>query len=70
MMRTSRLRVSAGAALLTLLCVELAQGAIGYLQYFTGLPVVLVGVHVLGACVLWVFAVRVLFSARIRRAAT
>ena len=57
------------AALLTLLCVELAQGAIGYVQYFTGLPVVLVGVHILGACVLWVFAVRVLFTTRVRREA-
>jgi cytochrome c oxidase assembly protein subunit 15 len=32
-----------------LLVVELAQGAIGFVQYFTGLPVVLVGLHLLGA---------------------
>ncbi len=32
-----------------LLAVELAQGCIGFLQYFTGLPVVLVGLHLLGA---------------------
>lgn len=32
-----------------LLGLSLAQGAIGYLQYFTGLPVVLVGLHMLGA---------------------
>lgn len=32
-----------------LLGVELAQGAIGFVQYFTDLPVVLVGFHLLGA---------------------
>ncbi len=33
----------------TLLGVELAQGVIGFVQYFTDLPVVLVGLHLLGA---------------------
>ncbi len=33
----------------TLLGVELAQGTIGLVQYFTDLPVVLVGFHLLGA---------------------
>ena len=33
----------------TLLVVELAQGLIGFVQYFTDLPVVLVGFHLLGA---------------------
>jgi cytochrome c oxidase assembly protein subunit 15 len=32
-----------------LLGIELAQGLIGFVQYFTDLPVVLVGFHVLGA---------------------
>ncbi|MCW2754604.1 MAG: cytochrome oxidase assembly [Marmoricola sp.] len=32
-----------------LLLVELAQGAIGFVQYFTGVPVVLVGFHMFGA---------------------
>lgn len=32
-----------------LLAVTLAQGAVGYVQYFTGLPALLVGVHMLGA---------------------
>ena len=32
----------------TLLAVTLAQGLVGYVQYFTGLPEVLVGVHLLG----------------------
>ena len=32
-----------------LLVVELAQGVVGFLQYFTGLPVLLVALHLLGA---------------------
>ncbi len=35
-----------------LLIVELAQGAIGFTQYFTGLPVVLVGLHLFGAALM------------------
>lgn len=34
--------------------VLLAQGAIGYTQYFTGVPALLVGFHVAGACALWI----------------
>jgi cytochrome c oxidase assembly protein subunit 15 len=34
------------------------QGCIGYLQYFTGIPAGLVGLHVLGAVVVWAAAVR------------
>ncbi|HLN75857.1 MAG TPA: COX15/CtaA family protein [Nocardioidaceae bacterium] len=33
----------------TLLVIELAQGLVGFVQYFTGLPVVLVGFHLLGS---------------------
>jgi cytochrome c oxidase assembly protein subunit 15 len=36
-----------------LLAVMVAQGFIGYTQYFTHLPAVLVGIHVFGAAVLW-----------------
>ena len=39
-------------ATVLLLGLQLAQGAIGFVQYFTGLPEVLVGVHLLGAGVL------------------
>jgi heme a synthase len=36
-------------AISALLVVALAQGAIGYTQYFTGVPVVLVAGHIIGA---------------------
>lgn len=38
-------------AVLVLLGVEVGQGAIGFVQYFTDLPIVLVGFHMLGAAV-------------------
>lgn len=44
-----------------LLVVTLAQGAVGYTQYFTGLPALLVGLHMLGAGLLvWATANAVL----------
>lgn len=41
----------AASALLTVLVL---QAAIGYTQYFTGVPPMLVGLHVLGASLVWV----------------
>ena len=37
--------------------VALLQGAIGYIQYFSEVPALLVGFHVLGATVLWAITV-------------
>jgi cytochrome c oxidase assembly protein subunit 15 len=37
-----------------LLVVLLAQAAVGYTQYFTNVPVLLVGIHVAGATSLWI----------------
>jgi cytochrome c oxidase assembly protein subunit 15 len=47
-----------------LLVVELAQGVIGYVQYFTHLPIVLVLVHMAGAVLITVYAARLLWSVR------
>ena len=38
----------------TFLIISLAQGFIGYTQYFTKLPEILVGAHMLGACLVWI----------------
>ncbi len=38
-------------------CVAVAQGALGYVQYFSGVPAVLVGFHVAGATMLWAVSV-------------
>jgi cytochrome c oxidase assembly protein subunit 15 len=49
-----------------LLAVELAQGAIGYTQYFLGIPSLLVGLHMLGSALIWLAALRVVFALRTR----
>jgi cytochrome c oxidase assembly protein subunit 15 len=51
-----------------LLVVTLLQGLIGYVQYFTGLPAVLVAMHMLGASLLAIAQVYQLFSMRERAA--
>jgi len=38
----------------TLLTVLVAQGALGYVQYFSDVPPLLVGIHVAGATTLWI----------------
>ncbi|MFI7023406.1 heme A synthase [Micromonospora sp. NPDC049900] len=50
-----------------LLAVELAQGVIGLVQYLTNLPVLLVGAHMLGSCLVWLCTLAVLWSIRERR---
>ncbi len=49
-----------------LMLVLLAQGVIGYVQYFTELPEVLVGAHLLGAAIVWIAVLRLLLSVRER----
>ncbi|HEY2296228.1 MAG TPA: COX15/CtaA family protein [Jatrophihabitans sp.] len=44
-----------------LLGVELAQGVIGYTQYFLDVPPLLVVVHMLGACLVWLAALNLAF---------
>ncbi len=52
-----------------LFAVELAQGVIGYVQYFTGVPAAMVVVHVLGSAAVWIAVLRVFFALRERDAA-
>jgi cytochrome c oxidase assembly protein subunit 15 len=47
-----------------LLLVQLAQGAIGFVQYFTHLPVVLVLLHMLGAVLITAFTARLVWAVR------
>ncbi|MFG2300852.1 heme A synthase [Actinacidiphila glaucinigra] len=49
-----------------LLIVLLSQGVIGYVQYFTKLPEVLVALHMLGSTLVWIAVLRVLLSMRER----
>lgn len=54
------------SSVVVLLAVELAQGGIGFVQYFTGLPIVLVGFHLLGAAVISAAMTWTLLSVRHR----
>jgi cytochrome c oxidase assembly protein subunit 15 len=46
----------------TLLFVAVLQGAIGYAQYFSGVPAFLVLVHIVGALSVWVCALRLVLA--------
>ncbi|WP_274556979.1 COX15/CtaA family protein [Streptomyces spiramyceticus] len=49
-----------------LLIVLLAQGGIGYVQFFTEVPEILVGVHMLGSALMWIAVLRLALSLRER----
>ncbi|GAA1164847.1 COX15/CtaA family protein [Streptomyces hebeiensis] len=53
-----------------LLLVLLAQGAIGYVQFFTDSPEILVGLHMLGSALVWIAVLRVAMSVRERPVTT
>ena len=44
------------------LITTLGQAAIGYTQYFTQLPVLLVGCHIAGATLLWMATIRLVLA--------
>ena len=46
----------------TLLTVLILQAALGYTQYFTGVPPMLVALHVLGATLVWVAALNLVLQ--------
>ena len=51
-------------AMSALLLTAVLQGAIGYTQYFTGVPVVLVGAHIIGAIGLFLAICNLLVAPR------
>lgn len=53
-----------------LLVVLLLQGGIGYVQYFTGVPEVMVAAHMLGSSLMWIAVVRLALSLRERPVTT
>ncbi|WP_285786630.1 COX15/CtaA family protein [Micromonospora sp. NBRC 101691] len=57
----------AARAALVLVAVELGQGLIGFVQYFTHLPALLVGAHMLGSCLVLLATLSVQWSTRERR---
>ncbi|MCU1397787.1 MAG: hypothetical protein JWN62_896 [Acidimicrobiales bacterium] len=55
-------------ALMTWVVIAVAQAGIGYTQYFSGVPAVLVGIHVAFATVLWLATVQLQLTTRAVRA--
>ena len=55
----------ASAAATQLLAAIVAQGALGYVQYFSGVPALMVGFHVAGSILVWVLALRFAFVSAI-----
>lgn len=49
-----------------LVVIILAQGVIGFVQYFTNLPVVLVAAHMAGACAVWLATLALQWGTRAR----
>ncbi|HEX2771633.1 MAG TPA: COX15/CtaA family protein [Micromonosporaceae bacterium] len=59
----------AARAALVLVAVELGQGLVGFVQYALGLPALAVALHMLGACLVWLATLSVLWAAHERRPA-
>jgi heme a synthase len=53
-----------------LVALELAQGLIGIVQYLTHVPALLVGLHMAGACAVWLATMAVLAGTQVRESAT
>lgn len=53
---TGETRIQMGRAVQNFLLIALAQGGLGYIQYFTGLPELIVGFHIFGAILVWLSA--------------
>jgi heme a synthase len=68
-LRTGGAPGPARRAAAVLVGVELAQGLIGFVQYFTHVPALLVGLHMAGACAVWLAALAVLAQTRTREPA-
>jgi cytochrome c oxidase assembly protein subunit 15 len=65
-LRAVRAPEAARRAAAALVGVELGQGAIGFVQYFTHLPALLVGAHLAGACAVWLAALHTQTTIRVR----
>lgn len=68
--RDPSLQRRVGTGLTNWTVVAVGQGAIGYIQYFNGVPEVLVGVHLAGATLLWVLTVQVALDALVDETTT
>lgn len=52
--------------ILIFFAISLLQGAIGYIQYFLGVPELLVGMHLIGTTLVWIAAWRIWLSVQFK----
>ena len=52
--------------ILIFFAISLSQGAIGYIQYFLGVPELLVALHLIGTTLVWIAAWRIWLSVQFR----
>ncbi|GAA0425816.1 cytochrome b561 [Actinoplanes capillaceus] len=65
-LRAVQAPAAAVRAVAVLFWVEMGQGLIGFVQYFTHLPVALVAAHMLGSALVWTATLAVMWSLRAR----
>lgn len=65
-LRGAQAPAAAVRAAAVLVATILGQGAVGLVQYATGLPELLVWLHLLGSCLVWVAALHLLHTTRLR----
>nr|WP_229794514.1 COX15/CtaA family protein [Actinoplanes campanulatus] len=65
-LRAVQAPAAAVRAVAVLFWVEMGQGLIGFVQYFTHLPVALVAAHMLGSALVWTATLAVVWSLRAR----
>ncbi|MET9292976.1 COX15/CtaA family protein [Streptomyces sp. NPDC003077] len=65
-LRAVKAPAAARRSVLELMACIVFQGAIGYIQYFNGLPEFVIGLHMLGSTLVWIGALRVALSLRDR----
>lgn len=51
-------------SVVVMFAIQLAQGGIGYLQYWLGIPASIVSFHIAGAAILWAYTINVFWLAR------
>jgi cytochrome c oxidase assembly protein subunit 15 len=62
--KSTKLEANVSRAATGVLQVSLLQGLIGYVQYFSGLPWLIVALHIAGSCLVWLASLRLLYSTR------
>jgi len=67
--REARVHRHITAAWEIFLLVAILQGGVGYWQYFTGVPIVLVAIHIAGSVAVWLAALNLVAQAQVKAVA-